>query len=133
MKSIVVGYDGSQSAERALKRVPELAENGAKVYLVTAVHRLSGKGGMAWDPVEKEQHEADLKRAQSQLAEAGVQVEVSEGLGDPATVITQLSKEVGADLIVIGNEHHSLIQRLVLGDVSGGVTHLADCDVLVVK
>jgi nucleotide-binding universal stress UspA family protein len=133
MNTIVIGYDGSESADRALERVPALAENGAKVYLVAASHRLAGKGGMSWDPIEKEQHEAHLAHARAQLAEAGIEAQVSEGMGDPATVITQLSEEVGADLIVIGNEHKNLIERLVLGSVGGAVAHKATCDVLVVR
>jgi nucleotide-binding universal stress UspA family protein len=132
MNTIVIGYDGSESADRALERIPELTRNGAKVHIVAASHRLAGKGGMSWDPIEKEQHEADLHKAKAQLAEAGIQAEVSEGMGDPATVIIELSKQVGADLIVIGNEHRNLIERLLLGSVSGGVSHRAQCDVLVV-
>jgi nucleotide-binding universal stress UspA family protein len=132
MNTIVIGYDGSESADRALARVPELAHNGAKVHLVAASHRLAGKGGMSWDPIEKEQHDADLHRAKARLAEAGITAEISEGTGDPATVIIELSKQVDADLIVIGNEHRNLIERLLLGSVSGGVSHRAACDVLVV-
>jgi nucleotide-binding universal stress UspA family protein len=132
MNSIVIGYDGSESADRALERLPELAHNGVKVHIVAASHRLAGKGGMSWDPIEKEQHEADLHKAKTRLAEAGIQAEVSEGLGDPATVIIELSKQVDADLIVIGNEHRNLIERLLFGSVSGGVSHRAQCDVLVV-
>ena len=133
MKSIVIGYDGSESAGRALERVPELVENGANVYLVAAIHRLAGKGGMSHDPIEKEHSDVDLEHAKARLADAGIQAVVSEGIGDPATVITKLAKEVGADLIVIGNEHKNLIERLLMGSVAGGVAHRADCDVLVVR
>ena len=132
MNTIVIGYDGSESANRARERIPELARNGVKVHVVAASHRLAGKGGMSWDPIEKEQHEADLQKAKTRLGEAGIQAEVSEGMGDPATVILELSKQVDADLIVIGNEHRNLIERLLLGSVSGGVSHRAQCDVLVV-
>jgi nucleotide-binding universal stress UspA family protein len=133
MNSIVIGYDGSESADRALERVPELVEDGAKVYLVAAIHQLAGKGGMSWDPIEKEQHEVDLEHAKARLADAGIQAEISEGLGDPATVITELAKRVKADLVVIGNDHKNLIERLLLGSVGSGVAHRADCDVLVVR
>jgi nucleotide-binding universal stress UspA family protein len=132
MNTIVIGYDGSESADRALERIPDLARNGTKVHVVAASHRLAGKGGMSWDPIEKQQHEADLHKAKARLAEAGIQAEVAEGMGDPATVIIELSNEVDADLIVIGNEHRNLIERLLLGSVSGGVSHRAHCDVLVV-
>ena len=133
MKHIVIGYDGSESADRALDRIPTLIDNGTEVHVVAAIHRLAGKGGMGHDPVEKELHEVDLKHAKARLADAGVQAHLSEGYGDPATVITTLAAEVDADLIVIGNEHKNLIERLLLGSVSSGVTHHANCDVLVVR
>jgi nucleotide-binding universal stress UspA family protein len=133
MQRIVVGYDGSKSADRALARLPELVKDGGKVYLVAAIHRLAGKGGMSWDPIEKEQLEADLVHAKARLAEAEIQAEVSEGMGDPATVIAEQAKQVDADLIVIGNEHKNLIERLLLGSVGSGAAHRANCDVLVVR
>ena len=133
MRNIVIGYDGSESADRALARVPDLVGEGGQVHLVAAIHRLAGKGGMSFDPIEKEQHDVDLEHAKARLAESGIQAHVSEGVGDPATVITTLANEVGADLVVIGNEHKNLIERLLLGSVGSGVAHRADCDVLVVR
>ena len=133
MNTIVIGYDGSESADRALERIPELARNGVKVHVVAASHRLAGKGGMSWDPIEKEQHEADLHKAKTRLAKAGIQAEVSEGMGDPATVIIELSKQVGADLIVIGTHGRTGVTRLVIGSVAERVVRLAPCPVLTVK
>lgn len=133
MQNIVIGYDGSDSAERALERVSQLVDNGARVYVVAAIHRLAGKGGMPFDPVDKELYHTDLEHAKARLAEAGIKAELAEGVGDPASVIARLAKDVDADLVVIGNNHKNLIERLVLGSVGSGVTHRADCDVLVVR
>lgn len=133
MRNIVIGYDGSESADRALARVPDLVDDGAEVFVVAAIHPLAGKGGMSFDPIEKEQHDVDLEHAKTRLADSGIQAHVPEGMGDPATVITTLANEVEADLIVIGNEHKNLIERLLLGSVGSGVAHRADCDVLVVR
>ena len=44
----------------------------------------------------------------------------------------QAAAEREADLIVVGNEHRKLIERLLVGSVSAGVTRRAECDVLVV-
>ena len=71
MRNIVIGYDGSESADRALARVPDLAGEGGRVHLVAAIHRLAGKGGMSFDPIEKEQHDVDLEHAKARLAESG--------------------------------------------------------------
>ncbi len=132
MRNIVVGYDGSDAARRALERAAELADEGANVTVVSAVHLLAGKGGVPFDPVEKENHEQDLQQAAARLAERGMTARTVEGFGDPAGVIATQAKEMGADLIVVGTEHKNLLQRLLLGSVSTGVAHRAPCDVLVV-
>jgi nucleotide-binding universal stress UspA family protein len=132
MRNIVIGYDGSASARRALERTAQLVDDGASVTVVGAVHLLAGKGGMPLDPVEREEHERQLEEAKARLAQLGLNVNAVEGYGDPAKVIVAQAKEVDADLIVVGTEHKNLIERLLVGSVSAGVAHRAPCDVLVV-
>jgi nucleotide-binding universal stress UspA family protein len=133
MRKIVVGYDGSESAGRALGRAAELAENGTEIIVVSAVRPLGGgKGGFGFDPVEEDAHAKDLQEAAQRLAELGHKAEIVEGHGDPARVIAAQAKETGADLIIVGTEHKGLLERLVLGSVSEGVVHRADVEVLVV-
>lgn len=132
MQTIVVGYDGSEPANRALDRATELVDDGGTVVLVSAVHLLGGKGGMGFDPIEKEDFDRRLDTAKSRLAEKGIAATTVEGLGDPARVITEQAKESGADLIVVGNGHKNLLERLLFGSVGAGVSHRTNCDVLVV-
>ena len=132
MQTIVVGYDGSEPAKRALDRATELVDDGGTVVLVSAVHLLAGKGGMGFDPIEKEDFDRQLDAAESRLAEKGIAATTVEGLGDPARVITEQAKESGADLIVVGNGHKNLLERILFGSVSDGVSHRTNCDVLVV-
>ena len=133
MRSIVIGYDGSESAGRALERAAELADDGAAVTVVSSTHALAGKGGFAYDPAEKEAHREHLLEARARLEAHGVEPAVVEGFGDPAEAIVRQAAESDADLIVVGNEHRNLIERLLEGSVSSGVTHRAECDVLVVR
>jgi nucleotide-binding universal stress UspA family protein len=128
---ILVGYDGSDSAKRALERAVALA-NGEALTLVSAVDLLAGKGGMVYDPVEKEEVERHLHEALARLRELGVECRLAEGLGHPADVITAEAEEIGADLIVIGSSHKNLLERLLLGSVSTDVLHRAKTEVLVV-
>ena len=132
MQTIVVGYDGSEPADRALGRATELIDGGGTVVLVSAIHMLAGKGGMGFDPIEKETFDQQLDAAKARLAEKGIAATTVEGMGDPARVITEQAKEAGADLIVVGNGHKNLLERLLFGSVSDGVSHRTNCDVLVV-
>jgi nucleotide-binding universal stress UspA family protein len=132
MQTIVVGYDGSEPADRAVERAAELIDDGGTLVLVSAVHMLAGKGGMGFDPIEKEDFDRQLDAAKGRLAEKGIAATTVEGLGDPARVITEQAKESGADLIVVGNGHKNLLERLLFGSVSAGVSHRTNCDVLVV-
>ena len=132
MQTIVVGYDGSEPADRALGRATELIDGGGTVVLVSAIHMLAGKGGMGFDPIEKETFDQQLDAAKARLAGKGIAATTVEGMGDPARVITEQAKEAGADLIVVGNGHKNLLERLLFGSVSDGVSHRTNCDVLVV-
>lgn len=132
MRTIVVGYDGSEPADRALERASELIDDGGTLVLVSAIHMLAGKGGMGFDPIEKEDFDRQLDAAKGRLAEKKIAATTVEGMGDPARVITEQATEVGADLIVVGNGHKNLLERLLFGSVSDGVSHRTHCDVLVV-
>ncbi len=133
MKTIVVGYDGSESAQRALERAAALADGEAKITVVGAVHTIASKVGVTYDPVEEEDQARHLEEAQARLSELGVDARTLEGKGDPARVIVTQAEDEGADLIVVGSEGKNLVERILSGgSVSSGVVHRAKTDVLVV-
>jgi nucleotide-binding universal stress UspA family protein len=131
MSRIVIGYDGSDAAKRALERAAALA-NGGPVVVVSAVTPLISRAAQIADPVEAEDHARHLAEAKARLGELGVDANAVEGIGDPATVIVAEAEEIGADLIVVGSEGKSLIERLLVGSVSSEVARKAAADVLVV-
>jgi nucleotide-binding universal stress UspA family protein len=131
MPNIVIGYDGSESAMRALDRAAALADGGS-LTLVSAVRPLTGKGGLAYDPVEKEKHAQHLHNAREQPKELGIECKLVEGFGDPARVVSAQADEVHADMIVVGTNHKNLLERLLLGSVSTDVLHRVKAEVLVV-
>jgi nucleotide-binding universal stress UspA family protein len=132
MHTIVVGYDGSEPADRALEQATTLIDGGGTLVLVSAIHMLAGKGGMGYDPIEKEDFDRQLDAAKARLADAGITATTVEGTGDPARVITAQAEEIDADLIVVGNSHKNLLERLLFGSVSNGVAHRTNRAVLVV-
>jgi nucleotide-binding universal stress UspA family protein len=133
---IVIGYDGSDHAKRALARAAELPNvssvtvvAGAGVAPTPTVH------GSTNPSIAEEEAEAEreLAEAKAMLEGKGAGVELVEGLGDAADAICEAAEEAGADLIVVGTRGRGAAARAVLGSVSTKVVHNAPCDVLVVR
>jgi len=136
MKTIVVGYDETEPAKRALDRAAELAKAFGSKLIVTSVSPvLAGarKSPGAIDPTDPpERHLEELEHARAFLTERGVDAELVPAVGDPAETIVQLAQERQADLIVVGTGEPNVLQRLVGQSVSGAVSHRAHRDVLIV-
>jgi nucleotide-binding universal stress UspA family protein len=136
MKTIVVGYDGGEPAQRALTRASELASAfGAELVVTSVAPVLSGMshGGGTIDPTDTpEDHERLLEGARSLLAGRGVTAEFQMALGDPADGVLDVAESRGADLIVVGTREPNLLLRLLGQSVSESVQRRAHCDVLIV-
>ena len=138
MKTIVVGYDESEGARRALARAAELAAAFDAKLVVTSVARMlsgmmAGRGVGPIDPVDPpELHRQELEHAAAFLADRGIEAEYELAVGDPAAEILELAERRGADLIVVGTHQPGMIERLLIPSVSGTVQRKATCDVLVV-
>jgi nucleotide-binding universal stress UspA family protein len=138
VRTIVVGYDGSEHADRALDRSIEMATNDTDLVVVSTARIDTGgghvRGGMAGvDPIEVEAADEALDKARARLAGAAVSTHFIEAHGDPADALVQVAKERGADLIAVGTRGLNIAQRALLGSVSTRVVHSAECDVLVVR
>ncbi|MBA4607696.1 universal stress protein [Aeromicrobium sp. Marseille-Q0843] len=135
-KTILVGVDGSDTASRAAEVAAGLASaTGAALHIVTAVDE---KAAAATDlppgmhPLSPgERAEAIARQVAEGLSYQGT-VEASPAPGKPADALVHVAKEIGADLIVVGNRRVQGISRL-LGSVATDVAHHAPCDVYIVK
>lgn len=138
MKTIVVGYDETEPAKRALARAAELAAAFGSRVIVTSVARLLIGGAAARgigpiDPTDEPGlHRDELEHARAFLRERGIEGEYEVALGDPATQIVELAETHNADLIVVGTREVGLIERLMGLSVSAAVERRAHCDVLIV-
>jgi universal stress protein A len=137
MKKIVVGYDASPEADRALERAAEVAKAFGADVIVTSVARIlygGGKGLAGIDPIDSpELHEEEARRAKERLSELGVEAKTIDGLGDPGRMIVKVAEANDADLIVVGSHTAGALERFFVGSVSDSVKHHAACDVLVVR
>ena len=136
MKTIVVGYDETEPAKRALERAADLAEAFGSRLIVTSVSPLlmpatRGMGGVdPTDPPDK--HRAKLAHAREYLGGRKVEAEFQPAVGDPADTIVTVADETKADLIVVGTREPNVLERLLGQSVSQSVSHHAHCDVLIV-
>ena len=143
--SILVGTDGSETAQTAVRRAIELAAGlQARLQIVSAYEPVADprlRGGHL-DPPEDVQwtinpHEdavALLEQARAEAKEVGVaEVETFARQGDAADAILDVAEEQGCDLVVVGNKGMTGAKRFLLGSVPNKVSHHAPCSVLIVR
>jgi nucleotide-binding universal stress UspA family protein len=117
-KRIMVGFDGSEPAARALDTAADLVGYGSTLAVVTVLTGVADR--------------ATARAAREQLLRRHVEANYHEVSGEPADELVQKAEELGADLIVVGRGGRSPLRRL-LGSVSARVLRRAPCDVLVVS
>ena len=137
MKSIVVGYDGTEPADRALERAAELAQTFGSKLIVTAVAEVASEVGSGLHVVAPsdmpELHMEELDRARAVLRGRQIDVEYQPAVGEPADALVEIAERAGADLIVVGTRDPGAIRRVLGQSVSRAVLQQARCDVLVVR
>jgi len=135
MKTLVLGYDASPSANAALEQTIELARaTGAKVVLAFGFYISPFGGGDVRDfkaELEKVGKHA-IARAVAELEAAGIETETRIDSGKPADVIVSVAKEVGADTIVVGTVGENPITGALLGSVVLRLVQRSPIPVLVV-
>ena len=136
MKRILVAYDASDSARRALDRTAELAEKFGSEVIVTSVVPLvvsSPRSSGPLDPVDSPaRHAEELEEAKTQLQGRGVAAQVVAASGDPAGAIALLADEHDVDLVVVGTREPGLVDRILRQSVSRGVARRVHRDLLIV-
>jgi nucleotide-binding universal stress UspA family protein len=118
--SIVLGYDGSESANAALAETTRIAPGlGAKVDVVFAFY-ISPLGGLQEGSYREELEKVatqQLARAVDELEAAGVEVESHMVSGKPAEAILLVAERTGARMIVVGTVGEGAITGTILGSV----------------
>jgi nucleotide-binding universal stress UspA family protein len=136
MRAIVVGFDGSPAAERALDRAAELAGDRGRVVLVAANRQLESNGVVdepILDSPSAAERDAVLDRGAAALRERGIDPQVIAADAEPAEALVQAARDIDAHMIVVGSTGSGYVARAILGSTAENVVRRAHCDVLVVR
>ncbi|HMJ00472.1 MAG TPA: universal stress protein [Gaiellaceae bacterium] len=128
---LLVGYDGSETARRALVHAAELVGRGGTVDVINVitVQPVSARIENLSDRERRRQKKL-LQEANMVLGEWDVGMTAVKAVGDPATEIRTAAEERGTGIVVVGRG--SGLRRLIHGSVSTRLVRQAPCDVLVV-
>ena len=135
---IVVGTDGSGTANEAVRRAVGLAQAFDQELHIVSAYRpivLSSPDlppEFATSVVTDGAVNGVLDEAAAEARANGITVTTHAVMGDAASALIDIASAKNADLIVIGNKGIGSMKRFVLGNVPSKVVHHAPCSVHVV-
>jgi nucleotide-binding universal stress UspA family protein len=130
MRAILLAYDGSTEARRALDAAADLAAaTGASLTVISVVPLGSDMRIEPWDNAAV--HATELREAAAALDERGIHADIVEPVGNVADEIEALIRERRFDTVVLGTRRLGPISRLLVGSVSRHVAANADATVII--
>lgn len=145
-KNILVPYDGSDHAKKAMEHAIGLAKmsKDAKIYVASVCNMISAMSN--FDQVSiaegcltsklseefEEQCKNYLEEAMDMVPE-GVMAEALFEIGSPGPVLLHMAKEKNCDVIVMGSRGLGPLKGIFMGSVSSYIVSRADCPVFIVK
>ena len=138
-RKILLAYDGSEGANRALEVGIGLAKtHGAELWALAVQEKLPRFSGTI-DEVQEEKQFANehygklLEAAKVKAQEAGIELKTLMKPGHPAQTIVALVKEGKFDLVLVGHTGLSGVWAAFLGTTAERVSRHAPCSVLIVR
>jgi nucleotide-binding universal stress UspA family protein len=130
---ILLPTDGSKDAVRAAEAASDLAKrSGAELHVVHVWHDVRG---FAHDFVKRElrrQGQEILDEQVKKIRASGVEVTKAYlRRGRTSNEVIALSKEIDADLLVVGSRGLGTVRRILMGSQSEEIVHHAQVPVLV--
>lgn len=137
MKTILLAYDGSESAMDAYERAADLAKTyGAKLAVLAVARPPEFGDEVATEAVIEQsiRHYHHLLRPiKDKVHAAGLDASFEVAVGHPAEQIILHAEKLGADLIVMGHRGRGLLARWLVGSAVKHVIAHAPCAVMVVR
>ncbi|OGP76108.1 MAG: hypothetical protein A2W09_04700 [Deltaproteobacteria bacterium RBG_16_50_11] len=138
-KKILVGFDGSEGAKKALSTAVGIAKHyGAELHSISVEEDLpyytATVGEVQEAKAEKNGYFARLnEEAREIAAKEGVTLHTKVIAGHEVETIVNYTRDHHFDLVVIGFMGHSRIYDRVWGSTSQNIARLVPCTVMVVK
>lgn len=140
-KKVLCPIDFSEPARAAMKVAVEVSRQFGSELTLFHSYELPGytlpEGSVVASPKMlqdlADQAEAHLEEWRRLAEEMGApRVTTAKGIGEPAIEISELAREGGYDLIVVGTHGRTGIRHALLGSVAERVVRRAGCPVLTV-
>ncbi len=135
-KKIALATDGSKYSAAAAERAIDFAQSyGGELVVISVVDVPTEFYAEAPQAVEDMVRKAKgyVQAVKKQAEAAGIQAETFVGEAEAYKAITNLAKDQGARMIVVGSYGRTGLRRLLMGSVTEKVIGHAPCPVLVVK
>jgi nucleotide-binding universal stress UspA family protein len=138
-RKILVAFDGSDGGWRALRSAVHLAAEHDATLVALSVEEPAPHYASVRDEAGAEERDvtAYFERLQADArrdaAAHGVELITELVRGQAAHAIVDYARQIGADLIVLGQHGHTGVLERLLGSTSDRVVDLADCSVLIVR
>ncbi|MDZ7769261.1 MAG: universal stress protein [Woeseiaceae bacterium] len=121
---MLVGYDGSEFAKRALARAVTLAGTKGSVTIASVI----ASDSQASEMVSQQRLLSDAKSLAGKR-----KVETLELSGNAAEALMKAASKLEADFLVVGSRGRGAAASLLLGSVSATLAREAPCDVIIVR
>jgi nucleotide-binding universal stress UspA family protein len=132
-RRILVAFDGTPGARRALEQAADLATAlSAEIGVVSVVPpAMAERPDDPWSTTST--HASQLREAVTWLEERGLKPVTHEPTGDAGPMIVRSAGDLGYDTIVVGSRGLGRVQRALLGSVSQYVATHADATVIIAR
>lgn len=134
MEKIIVGFDGSDTARKALRWAVDHADDD-DVVVIAHGWSIPSAAGLELPVASLADFEIAAHRLAKETAaefeeDGGPTIETKVASAHPGPMLAELSAD--ADLVVVGSRGYGGLRSALLGSVSNHVVHHARCPVLVV-
>jgi nucleotide-binding universal stress UspA family protein len=146
MKKVLVSYDGSEAAKKAVEMAKKCSNIDDEITLLTVIPAelvessftkmllpTIDMASMVKSGSFKEKAMESLADVSKELNSYAGKIHLAVESGDPADEILLSAKKQEADVIILGYKGYGKEGRFLLGSVTDKVVRYASCSVLVVR